>query len=180
MEHARVAYQQAQRDSNELTVRAPHSGIVLGVSHDGQAGTFVNQGQFVAMVAGGDWVVRCLATAEDIADMQASVGKSVRVLLRADTSAEIDGTITRISAMGSKEMKSPSLTHLFGGEIPASPQTGQLDQSYFEIVIHIDADGDLPLRHGMTARVCYETTREAYGRRLVRKYRQFVNKLSVM
>ncbi|MEX2286742.1 MAG: HlyD family efflux transporter periplasmic adaptor subunit [Planctomycetaceae bacterium] len=180
LEHARVAFEQAKLDRDGLTIRAPYAGTLLNVSHDGQPGSFIREGEHIATVAGGDWVVRSLATAEDIADMQARVGKPVRVRLRADTSAELEGTITRISKMGTKETTSQALTQLFGGEIPVSPRNGEMDQPYFEIVVHIDGDDQLPLRHGMTARVCYETTREAYGRRLMRKYRQFVNKLLVM
>ncbi len=179
LEHTRTLYEQARADRERLTVRAGHAGVVLNVSHDGQAGYFVNKGQPVATLMWGDWVVRCLASAEDLADMQARVGQPVRIRLAAAAARDSEGTVARISPMGSKEIATPALTHLFGGEIPVSPMNGESDQPYFEVVIHIAESNTLDLRRGMTARVCYKTSSEAYGRRLVRKYRQFVDRLLV-
>jgi hypothetical protein len=180
LQFARALYTQAERDRDGLVVRAPSAGTVLDVRYEGQPGSFIHKGEHVATVMWGDWIVRCLATAEDLADMEAHVGKPVRIRVRADSSESLEGTIASISAMGTKQIVSPALTHVYGGEIPVSPQTGESAEAYFEIVIHIDADHAPQLRYGMTARIFYETSREAYGRRLVRKYRQFVNKLLVM
>jgi putative peptide zinc metalloprotease protein len=176
----RTLLEQANKDSESLIVRSPADGTVIDVKHTNHSGQFIKQGNHVATLIFGQWMIRCLATAENIADMQARVGKPVRIRILANLSHDIEGTIFRISEMGSKKIESLSLTQLGHGTIPVSPLTQEASEPYYQIFIQLaDNEGHL-LRHGMIAQVCYESNKETYGNRFIRSCRQFISSLSLM
>jgi len=178
--YVREVWNKAKQDHDRLTIRSPKAATVLAIERPRQHGHFVHKGEQVCTLVSGKWVVRTLATAEDIADMQASVGQNVRIRILADLSRDLRGTISSIAPLGNKRIQWNSLTHLGGGDIPVSSRTNEAEQPYFELTVHFSNDPELLLQHGMNAQICCDSIHETYSQRLVRQYRRFVNRLLVL
>jgi hypothetical protein len=168
---------QAEREVEHLLVRAPIAGKVIDCTATRQTGQFIRQGDRIATILSGAWIVRSLATAEDFADMKPRAGQKVRVRLLGDPAGIHLGTITQVAATGSELIPTPSLTQIGGGTIAVSPDTMTASEPYFEITVELDNPPEQSLRHGMTALVGFSGKSQTIGQRLYRSALRFVNKL---
>lgn len=176
-DHARRTLRQAQRDIDNLLVRAPLAGEVVDCDAVPRTGRFVKEGEQVATIAAGDWIVRSLATAEDLADTKPQVGQKVRVRLLGRVSEEFSGTVTDVAVTGSDKISSASLTQLGGGTIAVAPDTMTAGEPFFEITTELDHAGSGRIRHGMTALIGFQAQPQTIGVRLYRSALRFINKL---
>ncbi len=156
---------------------APISGTLSEIIDTDERGRFVKKGEPIATIAAGPWVVRCLASAEQVADIQPWVGQPVRVRLVANDVREYRGTIREVGVKGSRSVFSPALTQLGGGQIAVEPHALRSDTALFELVIDVRNVDPRTLRYGSRAAVRFDTNAEPYGAYLQRRVRQFMNKL---
>ncbi len=176
-DHVRQKLHQAQRDIDNLLVRAPLAGRMIDCDTVERSGRFVKEGERVATVTSGDWIVRSLATAEGLADTKPQVGQKVRVRLLGDAAEEFSGTVTDVAVTGSDRISSASLTQLGGGTIAVTPETMTAGEPFFEITIELNDAGSGTVWHGMTALVSFEARPQTIGVRLYRSALRFINKL---
>jgi putative peptide zinc metalloprotease protein len=169
----------AEREHDELTIRAPAVGRLATLVHERDAGRFVRKGEPVATVAAGHWVVRCLATAEQMAQMRPGPGQRVRVRLVADGVHELPGTIERVAVQGSKRVFSPSLTQLGGGDIPVTPDSLEARSALFEVLVRVDQADRYPVVHGSRAAVRFATAPQTYGAYFAQRGQRFLSRLRI-
>ncbi len=175
--HTEKALRQAQQNAKSLLIQTPCAGEIVQCNVDRQMGRFVKAGEPIATIASGAWVVRSLATAEDLADTTPSVGQKVQVRAFGNASESLTGTITEVAASGSRKINSLSLTQLGGGSIPVAPQTMTAMEPFFEIEIALDRPKTDSIRHGMTALVRFDARPETIGTQLYRAVLRFINNL---
>jgi putative peptide zinc metalloprotease protein len=176
-DHARQTLRQARQDIDNLLVRAPSAGKVVDCEAVPRTGRFVIEGERLATITSGGWVVRSLATAGDLADTKPQVGQRVRVRLLGRAREEFSGTVTDVAVTGSEKISSASLTQLGGGTIAVAPDTMTAGEPFFEITIALDDAGSGAIRRGMTALVSFRAEPQTIGARLYRLALRFVNKL---
>jgi putative peptide zinc metalloprotease protein len=175
--HARDRLVEMQRTHAHLTLVAPVDGTVVEIVDGNDVGRFVRKGERVATIASGKWVVRCLITAEQVADLQPQVGQPVRVRLVDGDVHQAEGVVADVCVRGSKKCFSPALTQLGGGDIAVDPHTFEAGTHLFELTVELpDVDASM-LRHGSRVAVRFSTSAEPYGAYLHRRVRQFVNQL---
>jgi putative peptide zinc metalloprotease protein len=168
---------QAEREIGNLSVTAPMAGIMVDCDAVPRMGRFVKEGECLATVAHGAWIVRSLVTAEDLADTKPQVGERVRIRLLGVAAKELQGAVTDVAVSGSDQINAPSLTQLGGGTIAVARDTMTAGESFFEIKIELD-DADLDtIRYGMTALVSFQAQSQTIGARMVRSALRFLNKL---
>jgi multidrug resistance efflux pump len=177
--HARDRLVQTEKMHDQLTVVAPIQGTVTQILDVDDSGRFVKKGESVATIAAGRWVVRCLVTAEQVADLRPQVGQPVRVRLVDKNVHQFSGTITEVGLRGSRKIFSPALTQLGGGDVAVNPVTLEAEIPLFELTIDIPGADPQRLRHGSRVAVRFATSAEPYGAYLHRRVRQFVNKLRI-
>ena len=141
-----------------------------------RSGRFIQEGDAIATIASGDWIVRAPVTAEQIADARPFVGQKVRVRLLGQTSRELAGTVTDVAEIGSAKIVPRSLTQLGGGTVAVAPDTLTAAEPYFEIIVRLD-DAAARLPHGATALVNLHARPQTIGSQLHRSALRFLNKL---
>jgi putative peptide zinc metalloprotease protein len=177
--HTQERLAHAQQEAGQLTVVAPVAGRVTQLVDDRDTGRFVRQGERVATVAAGGWIVRCLATAEQMARARPERGQGVRVRVVADGVREVAGTVQRVAIQGSTQVFASSLTQLGGGGIPVAPDSLEAGSALFEVWVGIDPSDALAWIHGSRAAVCFTTAPQTFGTRLADRGQRFWNRLRV-
>ncbi len=192
--HAEERRDHAEQEFDRLTVRSPVSGRVVQIVDLQDVGQFVHKGQGVATIGAGEWMVRCLASEEEIADVRPRVGQKVRVRMQLDGVRELAGTIHEVAVQGSRQVFSPTLTQLGGGNIAvstpaAATEVWQAHQTMFEIRIRLDdeefaannanAPASADLLWDAPAMVLFSTAPQTYGAYIVRRCQQFLNRLRI-
>ncbi len=167
------------RDLARLQIVAPISGLVIRGEALRDSGRFVRKGESVATIAAGDWTVRCLATAEQIADVRPTEGQGARVRLMLDGVHEVTGTVEQVAVKGSRKVFSAALTQLGGGEIAVRSSSLVANRPMFEIVVRLNDVDHLPLRYEGLARVSFRCKPQTYGAYAYRRFQQFLNQLRV-
>jgi hypothetical protein len=162
-----------------LTISAPLEGVVTQIMDERDTGRFVRTGDAVATVAGGNWIVRCLATAEQMTQAQPKAGDTVRVRIVADGVCELPGTVENVAVQGSRQVFSPSLSHLGGGDIAVLPGTLESRNSLFEVQVRVHDAKTTNLLHGNRAAVAFRKQPQTYGNYLYHRCHQFLNRLRV-
>jgi putative peptide zinc metalloprotease protein len=177
--YARDRLVQTAKTHDQLTVTAPIQGTVTEILDINDKGRFIKKGESIATIAAGQWVVRCLVTAEQVADLRPHVGQAVRVRLVDKDVHQLAGTIAEVGVKGSRRIFSPALTQLGGGDFAVDPSTLEAEMPLFELTIDMPGADQRLLRHGSRVAVRFSTSAEPYGAYLHRRVRQFVNKLRV-
>ncbi len=167
------------RDLDQLHIVAPVSGLVIHGVDLRDNGRFVRKGESVATIAAGVWTVRCLATAEEMADARPIEGQEARVRLMLDGVHEVTGTVEQVAVKGSRKVFSAALTQLGGGEIAVNPSSLVTNRPMFEIVVRLNHVEHLPLRYEGLAMVSFNCKPRTYGAYAYRRFQQFLNRLRV-
>ncbi len=177
-EYVRQKLNQTQQDVENLSVIAPVAGRIIDCDAVPRVGRFVKEGEWVATIASGGWVVRSLATAEDLADAKPHVGQKVRVRLISNVGQEYSGTVSDVAVVGSQKIAAATLTQLGGGTIAVAPDAMTAGEPFFEIEITLDGARSDSIRNGMTAYVSFQAHQHhTIGDRLYRSALRFLNKL---
>jgi putative peptide zinc metalloprotease protein len=177
--HAEEKQRKFWRERELLAITAPVAGTVTQIVDQRDTGRFIQQGDAVATVADGAWIVRCLATAEQIASARPMVGESVRVRIVAEGVCETAGTVEGVAVKGTRHVFSPSLSHLGGGDIAVDPATLKSGNSLFEVQVRVHDADTINLLPGSRAAVAFSTQPQTCGAYLYRCCHQFLNRLRV-
>jgi len=177
LQHARETLNEATRQQEQLKIRASDSGVLITSIDESQMGRFLQVGDPVATVSSGSWILRSLATEEDIADARPQVGDSVTAMITGAPSETLTGTVVRIAKAVSPTIEQTALTQLGGGTIAVAPNTMRARRPYFEITVKLDSNNLPEFRHGTTAAVHLATSRESLGIKMYRWGLNFVNQL---
>ncbi len=181
----------AQAVHTEMTVRKqnldhleikPETAGQLVMSLDQRdTGRYVKRGTPLATVVSGHWVVKTLASEQDITNAQSYLGQSAQFRLTAQPEISLTGTIVKISPQAQKEINLPALTTLGQGEIAIDPHTKQLATPYYEITIQLDnleKHDPKNFRYGMTGNVKLTAPTRPLGIALTHKVKRFLNELN--
>jgi putative peptide zinc metalloprotease protein len=177
--HAEEKQARFERERDQLAITAPITGVVTQILDERDTGRFIQKGDAVATVADGTWIVRCLATAEQMASARPMVGENVRVRIVADGVHETGGTVEDVAVKGSRHVFSPSLSHLGGGDIAVVPGTLESKNSLFEVQVRVHDPDTINLLHGSRAAIAFSTQPRTYGEYLYHRCHQFLNRLRV-
>jgi multidrug resistance efflux pump len=168
----------ARREQQQLSVRASNNGIVLHALGPQHEQRFVARGEPVATIADGPWLIRCLATSDELARASPRLGDAVRVRLSADAQHEMLGSVQKIAETGSRQVRQPALTQLGGGQIVVRPDTREAAQVLFEIEVRLVGSVPAAVRQGMTARVIFDKHPETLASIIHRRLQQFLHRLN--
>ncbi|HED52846.1 MAG TPA: HlyD family efflux transporter periplasmic adaptor subunit [Phycisphaerales bacterium] len=141
-----------------LTIRAEEPGVVLQMLPMSSQGQFINQGQQIARVGSGRWVVRGLVRATSFARVGPKLGDEVTFRSISNPEVTVRAKLVRIADAGNREIPHETLTATAGGEIPISPVTGKANEPYFQIEAMVI--GDPPMTFGSTGKMRIGTHRE--------------------
>jgi hypothetical protein len=168
-----------EQDCALLTIPTPLAGVVTQILDERDTGRFIHKGDAVATVAGGTWIVRCLATAEQMTQAKPNVGDMVRVRIVADGVRELTGTVEDVAVQGSRHVFSPLLSHLGGGDIPVAAGSLESKDALFEVQVRVHDPDTTKLLHGNQAAVAFRKQPQTYGKYLYQRCHQFLNRLRV-
>ena len=158
-EHAamrRIEREQSEIDS--LTIKAEGPGVVLQMLPTASEGQFINQGQQVARVGSGRWVIRGLVRAAAFAKVGPKIGDEITFRSISNPEVTVQARLVRIADGANREIPHETLTATAGGEIPISPITGKANEPYFQIEAMVI--GDPPMTFGSTGKMRIGTHRE--------------------
>jgi putative peptide zinc metalloprotease protein len=168
---------QYERERDQLAIKSDVTGVVLQTLDERDTGRFVHKGDLVAKVGNGRWMVRCLATAEQISRARPRPGEQVRLRIVADGVQDVTGIVEEVAVKGTHQVFSPVLTQLGGGDIPVMPGTGESAGTLFEVRVRINDPESLRLLHGSRATVAFRSPPQTCGKYLYQRYHQFLNRL---
>jgi putative peptide zinc metalloprotease protein len=174
LERGRLAAMQSA-----LTVVAPANGQIAETTGLEDVGRFVHQGEPLARLSAGPWVLHCVATENALSTSVPAPGDHVEIRLLGHAGPVYHGTVTRVARAGSRHIDHASLTHLGGGSIPVAQGTHDARQPYFHITIAFDRPDSSILRDGMTALAAVPGRRTRLATHLHRRALQLLDRLRV-
>lgn len=143
----------AKERVDELSIRTDRHGTIL-LDEEPTVGAFVHDGQPIARLVDGPWIVRVLLTASEIAESGIEVGRGVSCQLVGRPDHRVPAHIESINEMGTRVIDDLAMTESGGGSIRTDPITGEADTAFFEVVVVLDLEDDHPaLEFGATVRV---------------------------
>lgn len=166
-----------EQEVGQLVIRAPIPGQITQIQGLEDRGRFVRQGEPLATVSAGPWVLNAVATEQTLTTWRPRKGDPVEIRLVSQGGRSFSGNVVRLVPAGSKKIGDPSLTHLGGGSIAVSANTMEADRPFFAIVIAIDNPDSSVLRPGMTAVAVFDGHRVPLGTHFYRRMLNFLNML---
>ncbi len=153
LEQTQKEYQQICSKQNRLRVEVNADGVITGTDGLQFPGQFIKEGDVLATLSGGRWIVQTLITAEDLYAATPQVGTEVEVCSIGYPDNTCAGRVIRVARAGSRVIQDASLAYSGGGSIPVNVNTMEASQAFFEVAIAIPNASQPSLRHGMTAMV---------------------------
>ncbi|MEO1617404.1 MAG: HlyD family efflux transporter periplasmic adaptor subunit [Planctomycetota bacterium] len=175
--HLEEQLEHARRQLNQLSVKTPLDGVLLEYQANCELGQFVNIGQPIAVVASDHWQLHAYARDDSMSSWSPRIGQTLKVRLLGDVTHELEGTISSVSAKGTKEVKDATLTQLGGGTIPVVPDTMMSNETYFEFTVNLRGCDQSLVRQGMTAIVQCPADYTLVGLYGYRVFLRFFNRL---
>lgn len=170
---------QRSAELDELQVKSPVSGRIVGGIEGRDLGRYVVRGEPVASLVAGATVVRALLSEEDLVSSRARPGSPTEFRSKAQPGQTWRGEVKRIIPAGRREFDQPFAAHLDPAEYSVNPMTGQATRSQFELEVILDeAEAALALPHGMTGSLRFEGQSEPLGLSLMRRSLTFVRRLT--
>ncbi|MFN8707994.1 MAG: hypothetical protein ACK526_10210 [Planctomyces sp.] len=154
---AEEALARLSREEKNLRVHSATGGQVTNTDGLRFPGRYVKQGDTLAQISGGDWIVRVQITAEDMSYSAPGVDDLVEICLSDAPTAVYWGRILRVAQGGSCAVRDPAVTQVGGGPISVDASTMEASQPFFEITVLIPAAAESPLLHGRTAWVRFRS-----------------------
>ena len=168
-----VRWKKVDRQQERLAVIASAAGTVLRAPADETLGKYYRTGEPMVEIGTGDWLVKTLLTAEQLADFDHGTGD--RVSLTVDRHGNrMWGTVVHIASFGDAPIGLPELTHLAGGEIIVDPETMRAEQPYFEVTIALDQWPDSLQVSGQRVDIDFVTTSRPLASVIHRRWLQFL------
>jgi len=181
-EERTVAAREAQlaerrREVGALEVAADGPGLLVDVLAPQDRGRFVREGEPLARIGRGRFVVRVLLSESDVAEAEPAAGDRVRVRAAGAPGETLEGTVARIVPAGSREISQAALTHLAGGDIPVDPQGNVAGEPWFELEVELPGSDAAAVRDGMRAQVELAGQSETLARVLLRRLLRAGNRI---
>ncbi|MDP6542666.1 MAG: efflux RND transporter periplasmic adaptor subunit [Phycisphaerae bacterium] len=166
-----------ETELKHLNVCADTEGDVVQTLRKNDVGRFIRAGEPIATIVSGRSVVQAVLSEEEITTVQPEIGRAAWFRPMSHPSVAFSGHLTEITPAGSQQVDSKALTNSGGGDVLVSPVTRQTSQSYFRIVITLDPQPGITLRHGMTGSVKLEAPPEMIATSLYRGLLRFTDRL---
>lgn len=177
LEQTQQEYQQICTKQNRLRVEVNADGVITGTDGLQFPGQFIKEGDVLATLSGGRWIVQTLVTSEDLYAAAPQVGTEVDVCLIGYPDNTCAGRVIRVARAGSRVIHDASLAHSGGGSIPVNVSTMEASQVFFEVTIAIPNATQPSLRHGMTAMVRFHRQPVSIATILYRRSLHLLSKL---
>jgi multidrug resistance efflux pump len=166
-----------EAELKHLNVCADTEGNVVQTLRKSDVGRFIKAGEPIATIVSGRSAVQSVLTEEEIATAQPEIGRAAWFRPMSHPSAVFSGRITEITPAGSRQVDSKALTRVGGGNVLVNPLTRQTDRSYFRVIITLDRQPGITLRHGMTGSVKLDAPPEMIATSLYRGLLRFTDRL---
>lgn len=176
LEQAQLDLWEVERAIDRLTIRAPRDGVLTEWQNDDFDGRFFQSGQPLLKLESGKWIVRALATDEEVADSQVAVGDAVEVEVIGQPGQRLSGRVTGVARSSQTKIHDAALTQLGGGDISIDPYTQKAGEAYFSITMELEPEPELMLRSGIRVQAMVPNRRWSLGRSLARKVWQFYHR----
>jgi multidrug resistance efflux pump len=176
LEQAQLDLWEVERAIDRLTIRAPRDGVLTEWQNDDFDGRFFQSGQPLLKLESGKWIVRALATDEEVADSQVAVGDAVEVEVIGQPGQRLSGRVTGVARSSQTKIDDAALTQLGGGDISIDPYTQKAGEAYFSITMELEPEPELMLRSGIRVQAMVPNRRWSLGRSLARKVWQFYHR----
>lgn len=176
LRQAEIDLQDVEKAVERLTVRAPDQGTLTEWQNNDFNGRFLQSGEPLLKLESGQWVVRALATDEEISDSLVSPGDAVEIEILGQPGTRLPGRVVHVAPCSQYRIEESALTQLGGGDIGIDPYTQKASEGYFAITMVIDAVPDSTFRSGLRVQAMVPNRRWSLGRCLARKVWQFYHR----
>ncbi|MEM7168384.1 MAG: hypothetical protein AAF581_23255 [Planctomycetota bacterium] len=161
----------------KLALRAPFSGKVMRCLPQQRHGGYIPDGEEVAVIGSGIYVVTLLLSADDVRATNPQVGDLAEFRPAGAVADACRGEITRVEPVGDAVVREIALTQHGGGSIAVDPNTSESTNNYFQVVVALPEGAVDSLRYGMRGYVRLDAAAEPLGMQLLRKVILFVKRL---
>lgn len=166
-----------QKQLNALNVHAPVSGQIVACLESSNTGQYVSAGTEIATIVSGTGEIRALLSEQDVAIAKLALGHPVQCRSTLAPRTVLHGVIERISPAGNRRIHLPALTHIGGGDIAVSTETGEAMQPYFQVIVRLADTAGHAIPHGATVWVRLPAQHEPIAMHLYRRITRFVDSL---
>jgi putative peptide zinc metalloprotease protein len=161
---------------DRLTIRAPEQGVLTEWQTQDFVGRFLKPGEPLVKLESGKWIVRALATDEEILDSQLVEEDPIDVEIIGQPGKRLHGRVVSVSQASQERIEESALTQFGGGDISIDPYSQKASQSYFLITMELDTIGNLSMRSGIRVQAMVPNRKWSLGRSLSRKFWQFYHR----
>lgn len=162
---------------SDLSIKSPVAGRIVSLLPDRKQGSFVQIGDVVATVVEGKTHVRSWVTEDQRRESDLTIGCRVRVRLSGDSSHDLEGIVVGLAQTPSDRINDDVLTTVADGQITVDPLTGVATQSYYKVEVELPIVSTRQLMHGSRGSLLLKAKYEPIGFWIVRKTKQFLNKI---
>lgn len=175
-QQAKLVLDSVEKAMERLTIRAPQDGVLTEWQSNQFAGRFFKSGEPLVKLESGKWIVRALATDEEILDSQVAEGDPVEFDVIGQPGTRLKGRVVSVSKSSHEKIEDSAFTHLGGGDIDVDPYTQKAIKGYFLVVMEIDSQCESQLRSGIRVQAMAINRNWSLGRSLSRKVWQFYHR----
>lgn len=176
LEQAELDLSDVERALERLTIRAPNDGVVAEWQNYDFNGRFFQSGEPLLKLESGKWIVRAMATDEEVADSQVAVGDAVEFEVIGQPGTRLHGRVLSVARSSQTKIDETALTQLGGGDIGIDPYTQKAGEAYFSITMELDPLPGLTMHSGIRVQAMVPNRRWSLGRSLARKVWQFYHR----
>ncbi|RNC81699.1 MAG: hypothetical protein ED559_07905 [Phycisphaera sp.] len=159
----------------KLSITSDDGAVVLQVLPQSREGSYLSQGDPIAQVGSGRWIIRGLVREASLANIRIGVNDEIQFRSASDPGETVHAKVTHVGRLGKREITQETLTAMGGGQIPISPVTGEANEPYFEIEAIII--GQPPVSYGVTGHLYLGTHSEPIATSLWRSGLRLLQKL---
>ena len=170
-------YVQTNDRQDRLEINSPADGTVTLADGIQITGRYVKPGEQLAVINSGGWEVHAVMNEEILADWKPQLGDQVKVCLRGSGRTFV-AYVNAVERTGSTRIKRRQLWQTSGGSIAVIPETGEAQQSFFEIraaILNATPEDESALRDGTMAYVKLGAPRGTMGTLLFRNVLRFLS-----
>lgn len=139
-----------QEKQANLQIKCPIEGQVAELVPFSETGRYVREGEEVARITDGRWLLRVAMTEDAFGQAKVKLGTVVNVRLSGTDVRNWSGRVHSVSKVASDVVPDVRLTQIAGGPIPVHPTTLQAQAAYVEIKIELDDRLPQDVLHGMS------------------------------
>jgi len=158
-----LRHQEVEKQLQSLTMAAPTDGQVVLSPVLETPGTWVRQGDEVAVIGHGRRMVDAMISEDEVYVGLLQPGDHVEVRLEGGPKQVLHGILLEISPAAQTSVKEASLTSMAGGPIEVHPETSESNLAWFSLRILLEDVSDSAVHDGVTAIVKLNVKRPPIG-----------------